>query len=175
MLCLKQMGGRGRGRLSDNLRTLGGRSGESHSQVRHRDCRKPKNDPLWLEPCSFLLRVCLLVRRRINRSALVGTQWSCRLPLSGYDVINCHYVERRKQKTQDGRTAEATSNQNMGSQHSSNGVEWSLIEWSLIWLACAQHACADFRHISLSGGFIRGLEVGEGKSPFIRGMKIAEA
>ena len=24
---------------------------------------------VWLEPCSFLLRVCLLVRRRINRSA----------------------------------------------------------------------------------------------------------
>ena len=59
------------GRMSDNLRTLGGGggSGDSHSQVRHRDCRKPKIDPLWLELCSFLLSVCLLVRRRINRSA----------------------------------------------------------------------------------------------------------
>ena len=56
--------------MSDNLRTLGGGGfGDSHSQVHRPDCRKPKNDPLWLEPCSFLLRVCLLVRRRINRSA----------------------------------------------------------------------------------------------------------
>ena len=45
-----------------NTMAGGGGSGDSHSQVRHWDCRKPKTNPLWLIPCSFLLRVCLLVR-----------------------------------------------------------------------------------------------------------------
>ena len=58
--------------MSDNLRTLGGGGGGSRRfpfSSPSSGLPQPKNDPLWLEPCSFLLRICLFVRRRINRSA----------------------------------------------------------------------------------------------------------
>ena len=40
----------------------GGGYDDFPSQVGHLDCRKPKNEPLWPEACSFLVRVFLRMR-----------------------------------------------------------------------------------------------------------------
>ena len=46
--------------MSDNLRTLGGGGGSRRFPFSSPSSGlpQPKNDPLWLEPCSFLLRLC---------------------------------------------------------------------------------------------------------------------